>query len=276
MLDKMNDAEKAGLFTLLVLALGIGFSLVPGMSSTLYMFTPMLAALLMMLAFTKDGYRKEGWKKLGLHKLGLRGWPFALLVPIAPLALSYLAAWGFGLSEWRVPDKLLGFEWTAAPIVLIVVYIKSVLFESLGEELGWRGYMLPRLMKMGERRATLLNGLVHGVWHAPIILNTSEYHAGENVWVLFPLMLLSTMFLAPVIGRLRLKTGSVWTASMMHTTHNLVWAVLAELWVNRSDAASWISGDMSLVVTLFYMGLTLWMWRKPRASREAQAAQAAA
>ncbi len=73
MFDKLKDAGKAGIYTITVLLLGVGFSLIPGMSSTLYMLTPMLAALMMLLVFTKDGYRREGWKRLGLHKLGLRG-----------------------------------------------------------------------------------------------------------------------------------------------------------------------------------------------------------
>lgn len=274
MFDNLKDSGKAWLFAIVVLALGVGFSYIPGISSTVYMFTPMLASLLLMMVLTKDGYRKEGWKKLGLRKLGLRGWPFALILPVIPLVLSYAAAWAFGLSEWRVPDKLFGFEWSTAPVVLVIVYVKSVLFESLGEEVGWRGYLLPRMVGNNERKGLLLNGLLHGVWHAPIILNTTEYHDGENAWILFPLMVLSTMFLAPVIGRLRLKTGSVWTASMMHTTHNLTWAVLAELYVNKSDAAAYVSGDMSLVVVLFYAGLTLWMWRKPAAKAVSNAVTA--
>lgn len=263
MFDNMKDSGKAWLYTIVVLLLAVGFSYIPGIVSAVYMMTPAIAALLMMLVFTKEGYRREGWRKLGLNKLGLRGWPFALIVPVIPLALSYLAAWAMGLADWQVPDKLLGFDWQVAPFVLMIVYVKAVLFESMGEELGWRGYMLPRMQRMGERKATLANGFVHGIWHAPIILNTTIYHDGENVWILFPLMVLSTMFLAPVIGRLRMRTGSVWTASMMHTTHNLVWAVLAELWVSKSEAAAYVSGDMSLVVVLFYAALTLWMWRKP-------------
>ncbi len=166
-----------------------------------------------------------------------------------------------------MPDALFGFAWPVAPAILLIVYVKAVLFESLGEELGWRGYWLPRMLGMGERKATLANGVIHGIWHAPLILNTAEYHAGENLWILFPLMVLSTMFLAPVIGRLRMKTGSVWTASMMHTTHNLAWAVFAELWTSTSDAAAYISGDMSFIVVLFYAVLTAWMWRKPAKHR---------
>jgi membrane protease YdiL (CAAX protease family) len=77
---------------------------------------------------------------------------------------------------------------------------------------------------------------------------------------------LSTIFLGPVIGEIRMRTGSVWTSSMIHTTHNLVWLIFAAVTVEHQEAAKYISGDMSLFVILFYAGLTFYMWRRGRTS----------
>jgi len=259
----LQDRTKAIMFTLLVLLLALIFSLLPGINSFAYMVTPTLAVLIMMLVVTRDGYRKPGWKALGLHKLGLRGWLFAICVPIVPLAVGYGIAWGTGLSSLEIGEDFAGFSWSVFPLIVLFLFVKATLFESMGEELGWRGYLLPLMTRCtSKNKAMMLNGVIHGLWHFPIMLNTNAYHSEEKLWLILPLALLSTMFLAPVIGELRLRTGSVWTASIMHTSHNLVWLILANITLENSEASKYISGDMSIVVVVFYAGLTWLLWKK--------------
>nr|WP_245347393.1 CPBP family intramembrane glutamic endopeptidase [Cohnella lubricantis] len=157
---------------------------------------------------------------------------------------------------------------------MIFIFVKTVLTNSLGEELGWRGYLLPVMMgSMGKKPAMLLNGVIHGVWHFPLIINTDAYHAGEQLWILLPLTVASTTFLAPVIGEVRLRTGSVWTSSIFHTMHNWLWLILGTLTVNHSESAQYISGDMSIVVVLFYAAFTFYLWNR-KASTDARAPMA--
>jgi len=261
MFPALKDSTKTIVFTVLVLLLATGFSYIPGMFGFVYMMTPTISVLLMMLVVTRDGYTKAGWRRLGLHKLGRKQWPFVLLVPIVPLALGFGVVLLLGLADLQIGETFQGFSWASVPLILIVLYVRTVLMESLGEELGWRGYLLPVMLGcMGKKKALLLNGFIHGVWHFPIILNTDAYHADQSLWLLLPLTVLTTTCLAPVIGEIRIRSDSVWTSSMMHTTHNLVWVVMGALIVNRSEAAKYIAGDLSLVVVLFYLALTLFLW----------------
>jgi uncharacterized protein len=258
----MKDSTKAVLFTAIVLLLAVGFCFIPGIGGFGYMMTPTIAVLLMMLVVTRDGYRKSGWSRLGLHKLGMRSWLYVLIVPVIPLAIGYAIVWAAGLSELSPGQDFEGFSWATFPLLFAFLYVKAVLTQSMGEELGWRGYLLPvMLSSMSKRAAMLLNGVIHGVWHFPLIILTGAYHDGEKLWLILPLTVLSTMFLAPVMGEIRLRSGSVWTSSMMHTTHNLVWLILAVITVDQSEASKYIAGDMSIVVVLFYLGLTLYIWR---------------
>jgi uncharacterized protein len=264
MFISMKDSTKAIIFTVLVLALAVGFSFIPGIGGFGYMMTPTIAVLLMMLVITRHGYSKSGWKRLGLHKLGMRNWAFVLIVPIIPLAIGFGIVWATGLASFAPGKDFEGFPWSIFPLLFVFIYVKAVLTQSLGEELGWRGYLLPLMMNcMGRKKAMLLNGVIHGVWHFPLITMTQAYHAGENLWLLLPLTVLSTTFLAPVIGEIRLRSGSVWTSSMMHTTHNLVWMILGVVTVNHSEMTAYLSGDMSIIIVLFYLGLTMYMWRRP-------------
>ena len=61
---------------------------------------------------------------------------------------------------------------------------------SIAEEIGWRGYLLPRLTPaLGNPRGMALTGLLHGVYHLPLILLTTYYHAEGNRLISLPMFL---------------------------------------------------------------------------------------
>jgi len=62
--------------------------------------------------------------------------------------------------------------------ITLVTPVSTALIVSLGEEFGWRAYPLPKLMALGPRKAILLVGVIHGVWHWPSILMGSDYGFG--------------------------------------------------------------------------------------------------
>jgi membrane protease YdiL (CAAX protease family) len=129
------------------------------------MFMPLLGVLLMLLVVTRDGYSAKGWADLGLGRLGLSGWGLALLAPLFILLLSYGIVWSLGIATLNVPAEagsLFGFILNG----MIDGLVFGTIF-ALGEEVGWRGYLLPRLLSLGPTRAILLSGLVHGIWHFP-------------------------------------------------------------------------------------------------------------
>ena len=92
---------------------------------------------------------------------------------------------------------------------------------AAGEEIGWRGYMLTRLIDAKVPRPVLISGIVWALWHMPIILS-GQYTVGSRP------ALSAVMFLIPVIAMtyfiswLRLRTGSVWPAIVFHASWNSV------------------------------------------------------
>ncbi len=89
MFTTLTDSSKAAIFTVVVLLLAVTvaasislFSITSEfLSIVLYMFTPALTVLIMMLVVTRDGFSREGWRLLGLGRLGLKAWWIALLLP---------------------------------------------------------------------------------------------------------------------------------------------------------------------------------------------------
>jgi len=91
---------------------------------------------------------------------------------------------------------------------------------TLGEEIGWRGFLFPRLVRQtGLTRGCLLTGCVWAVWHYPGLL-FADYNAGTSPAYAragFTLMVFAASF---IWGWLRLKSGSRWTSAILHACHN--------------------------------------------------------
>jgi membrane protease YdiL (CAAX protease family) len=239
----------------------------------------------MLFAVTRDGYTREGLKSLGLHRLGLRAWPVAILLPLAVLSVAYGVVWATGLAEFAVPEALaeqgagVGVPlWLWIPIATIVGPMLTLgLVLSLGEELGWRGYLLPRLEYLGAWAAVLLTGFLHALFHLPIIFLTTLYHPGANKLILVPLFVASLTVVGMFLGYLRLSTGSVWPAVLGHSAHNSVWAAFSALSAGSSPLASeYLAGESGMLVILGYAALGgLLMYTLTRRSRDTRPARVA-
>ena len=81
---------------------------------------------------------------------------------------------------------------------------------ALGSELGWRGYLLPRLMPLGRFRAYLLTGLLWGLWFFPMIwMGYSGLSSGGGVWGFLLRFLALAIVLSAVLGEVCRRTGLV-------------------------------------------------------------------
>jgi membrane protease YdiL (CAAX protease family) len=282
MMKKLTDRGEATAFYAVTLALMVAVALMPGASTEVAMLTPLVAVVLMLFVVTRDGYTREGLKSLGLHRLGLRAWPVAILGPLAVLGVAYGVVWATGLAEFSVPQALaeqgagVGMPlWLWVPIATIVGPMLTLgLVLSLGEELGWRGYLLPRLESLGAWAAVLLTGFLHALFHLPIIFLTTLYHPGANKLILVPLFVLSLTVVGMFLGYLRLSTGSVWPAVLGHSAHNSIWAAFVALSAGSTPLASeYLAGESGVLVIVGYAALGGWLMyaltRKKDSSPEA-------
>jgi membrane protease YdiL (CAAX protease family) len=104
---------------------------------------------------------------------------FALVFPFLIGAIAYDAAWATGLVGLRVIP--LGI-WA----VLIIAMLSLNVVVSTGEELGWRGYMLDRMVEAGVPRPILASSVIWGVWHVPLFLWGGLQHMAAGLRVQSP------------------------------------------------------------------------------------------
>lgn len=251
MFPRLSAVGSAATFYVLAVLMVTAVALTGG-STTVAMTTPVVAALLMLLVVTRDGWRRSGWASLGLHRAGLRLWPAAVLVPLTVVSLGGVVAVASGVAEWAPAGQAADFSPLLWPALLVVNIVYAAVTVSLTEEIGWRGYLLPRLAVLGERRAMLLSGVMHGVWHLPVVLLTSSYLPAGNRAVVIPMFLACVTAGGVLMGWLRLRTGSVWPPVLAHSAHNVAFAWLAGLLVGEDAAMENLSGESGVVPVVAY------------------------
>ncbi len=188
------------------------------------MWVPTLASVVARLTL------REGFADVSFRLGGRRGWHslgFALSFPVVVGLVAYGAAWASGLAQFVGPTQALG-----RPVPPLLGFAIALLFAgtidllpnvllAAGEEIGWRGYMLTRLIDAGVPRPVLVSGLIWGGWHVPVIL-AGLYAAGPIPLLSAALFMGALISVSYVFARLRLATGSVWSAIVLHGAWNSV------------------------------------------------------
>jgi uncharacterized protein len=272
MFTKLTDTTKAAIFSVLVLLMAVGAALLirileltPNMGMwVLWSCTPTVAALIMLLVVSREGYTKAGWKSLGLHRLGLSVWWIAfgltLLITVAASAIVWATPLAsFVMPEGGIIDPLIGF--------LIKVVLFTLTF-ALWEEIGMRGYLLPNLLSSGRTRALAVSGLVWAAWHMPLILLTPVFPVGNKL-ISLPLFVMTVVAASFVYGYLRIYTGSVWPASLAHSVHNAAWGTLGAFTAtsNPMIVNKYLVGDYGILILVGAVLGAIWINGKLMRSR---------
>ncbi|MFD0660928.1 CPBP family intramembrane glutamic endopeptidase [Thermocatellispora tengchongensis] len=213
------------------------------------MFTPALGVLAVFLLARRDGVSFREWARrtgLGLGPNRLRtimlfvaawiGTPLLVGVAIALSAAAGLLVLDlddFSLLRQQLEAASQGQPLPAPPAAVAAAQVALAFLVApivncvgaFGEEWGWRGWLLPRLMPMGTWRAVLVSGIIWGAWHAPVTLR--GYNYPELGWLAAPLWTGFCVIYGALLGWLRLRTDSVWPAVVGHGALNAAAGLVA-------------------------------------------------
>jgi uncharacterized protein len=266
MFTKLADTSKAAIFAVLVLCLSVGAALVirfldlpPGLAMwSLWSCTPTVAALIMLLVVTRDGYSREGWKSLGLHRLGLNVWWIAFGATLLITVAASAVVWATPLASFTMPEGGI----LNVVINFLISFAIAALTFSLAEEIGMRGYLQPRLMSLGRTRALLVVGLVWATWHMPLYYFVAKLFPVGNVLFFVPLFYGTIVAASFFFGYLRIYTGSTWPASIAHAVHNTAWTTLGAFTVITSSPVLvnlYLVGDYGILILVGVVIGAIWV-----------------
>jgi membrane protease YdiL (CAAX protease family) len=234
-----------------VIATGGGLGAHGGAYVFALMWTPGLSALVTRLIF-QGNVRGEGWG------LGSPRWlALAYVVPIIYATVAYGVVWLSGLGG----VDLSRFH-TGVGTFLVLGTFQSIL-SATGEELGWRGFLVPTLARMTSfEKTAIISGVIWAGWHFPLII-FADYNAGTATWYALLCFGFMVVAIAVVAAWLRLRSGSVWPAAILHASHNLfVQAFFDRVTVDKGRTL-WLTTEFGagLAVTIGLTALIFWRAR---------------
>lgn len=203
---------------------------------------------------------------------GTRAMAVATGMPLVVGFTAYGIAWSTGLADFTGPaltHAALGMHFTLAgsPFVRFWQCLGVMLaFGALenckyaaGEEIGWRGYMLTRLVDSGMRAPILISGLAWGLWHVPLIVS-GQYAAGLHPILSVCLFVAGIVAAGYVFAWLRLSSGSIWPCIWGHAAWNEV--IQGTFDRSTSGRSVWVgeSGVLTAAVLILFAIMLYKVW----------------
>jgi membrane protease YdiL (CAAX protease family) len=150
--------------------------------------------------------------------------------------------------------------------LLAAVAVPGVLVSFLGaagEEIGWRGLLVPELTQwMGFRRAALVSGVIWGLWHVPLIVTGPYSQSGTPRWFQVGCFLLMVIFVAIAFAWLRMRSHSVWPTIMFHAAHNAFIQAFFDTMTADTGKTHYFTGEFGIAMVPFTFLLAVYCWRR--------------
>lgn len=251
---------------------------------TALMWGPALAAI------TTVAWKKLDWASLGFAWRDTRSSWYSYLLPIGYAAVAYIVIWSTGMGGFAEPESIaalaerLGWTFTDpgrfVPAYFLFVGITGIIAATargLGEEIGWRGFLAPRLYdRFGFTGGAAVTGVIWTLWHVPLII-FANYNSGAPQWFALTCFFVMVMNISFVMAWFRLKSGSVWPAAILHGSHNLyIQTIYTPLTAPKGDITAYAIDEFGFMIplTTFVVALVLWL-RRDRAIAAYEARKAA-
>src|SRR5215472_6284896 len=229
-----------------------------------------LARLVMREGPRDISFRWGGWA-------GTRAVLVATALPLVVGVVAYGLAWSTGLAKFDPPvpsHTLLGMNFGGTALVrfgkrlLLMLTIAGVMScrSAAGEEIGWRGYMLTRLIAGGIPAPILVSGIVCGLWHTPLILS-GEYASGPHPRLSACLFLVDVVAAGFTFAWLRISSRSVWPAIWAHGVWNSV--IQGVFDASTAGYSVWVgeSGVLTSLMTVLFAVVLYRLWPIPEELR---------
>ena len=239
-----------------------------GLYVFLLMWSPGIAEIITQLVF-EHSLKGMGWKPGKFKYLAL-----AYLLPLGYCLVVYGLTWLTGLGIFPSTQFLEDLK-TSYPVFssenAILIYtglmmslgFLTSMVSALGEEIGWRGFLVPELAKLFPfSQVGLISGIIWALWHLPLILFADYNLPGTPKWyavLMFVIMVLGISF---AFAWLRLKSGSLWTGVVLHASHNLFVQVIFTPLTAQTPVTPYIIDEFGCGLAILAVIVAFLFWRK--------------
>lgn len=282
-LDKAASSQKPiTLFLLLVtIFAAIGYIVAFTMGDDnrtggifLVQFAPLVAAFITRLIFQRN-LRGFGWG-WGKTRYQAAAYGLAFWLPLISFGLVWLLGFGGFYDVAFITETQTGIADTfgidiRSPwlVMLVLIALNGTVFMlaafgGIGEELGWRGFLVPEFYKHYDfTKTALISGVIWAVFHWPLLILLLGPRLGVSPWPMLVISLIAGIGLSTIMAWLRLKSGSVWTAVIFHMALNMhTQGFFQNLTIKTSWLTNYVSGEHGLMLAIVSAAIGYGFWRK--------------
>jgi len=245
--------------------LGSGF----GMYVTGLMWCPGVSAILTSLLLRRK-VSALGWQ-WGNARYQWASYLVPFLYAFITYSIIWLFGWGGFFNKEFVSQVSASFGWAHLPsgMIIVLYFVFMGIFgmaasaaAALGEEIGWRGFLVPELSKkFSYSNTSLIVGSIWAFWHFPILI-FADYNSGTPYWyglTCFTVMVLGISF---VFTWFRLKSNSLWTGVILHASHNLFIQSIFTPLTNNTANTKYFIDEFGAVLPVVCVCFAVYFWRK--------------
>jgi uncharacterized protein len=255
-----NSLRQVVVFLVIAYALALAIALAlprAGIAPLISIVVPAIAVAITVLVTVRRGGRRAVWAGVGFGPPPWKALVLAVVGPLLIVGLSFAIAVAVGVVRFNAPGGVAGGEILARTLTALVF---AVVF--LGEEIGWRGFLLFRLGElMPGRRAALVTGACQAAFHLPLLTLTTTYQSEGNRWIVVPMVMVTLTFAGVWYGWLRLWSGSIWPVTLAHSAFNNIMESAGAAAITASPVAmaytTTETGVATMLVVLLVAGYLL-------------------
>jgi uncharacterized protein len=228
----------------------------------LLMWTPGIAAL--VATFACDRSLRIGWRPGSLRYLAI-----GFFLPIVYALAYYGVAWSSGFGDFSLAGLATqgdyAADWGGFRSYLVALLTSELAIGALfalGEEIGWRGFLVPALLRTHSfLRTSLIVGALWAVWHLPLIVSGDYGDPSTPLWFRLGCFVVSVLAISVVLTWLRIRSGSVW---LLHASHNLFIQSLFTPLTHANARSGYVIGEfgLGLAATTLLAACAVSWWRR--------------
>ena len=240
----------------------------------LLQFSPAFAAIITKLIHQRN-LKGLGWT-WGKSRYQLISLVLPFVIALIGFGLVWILGFGNLVSEPYIAEAQAGISAQFGInissnflLILMVIILNSTIglligFAAIGEEIGWRGFLVPELFKqMSYTKTSIVSGIIWSAFHFPLLFVIIAPKLEVSVWPLLISTTISGIGLSFILAWLRLKSGSLWTAVIFHAALNIhVQGFFQNLTEKSSSLTNYISGEQGLMMALVTALVAYLFWRK--------------